>query len=157
MSAIQILVIESNPSLLSLLTQCLRSESEFELVGSALRVAPALALLARTRPEIVVMDVRVPETGLAQALGLFLKQSPQSKIILLADCDETRYGQSVARYGVTACLRKACIATQLIPLVKRVAREACLRRAQPALPLEPKSQSEIFCIAKELSVSHGLS
>lgn len=123
MDAIKVLVVEYNPSLSVLLAQAFCNEPEFGSVSHASQVVHALALLSDKHHDVVVMDVLLPDVGVLDAIALVLQKSPQSKIILLADRDETRYYQSAARYGATACIRKDHLATQLVPLVKQLARQ----------------------------------
>lgn len=123
MDAIRVLVVEHNPSLSTLLAQAFHGESGFGVVSHASQVTHALALLLDKRYDIVVMDVLLPDMGVLDAISLVLEKSPQSKIVLLADRDEARYYQSAARYGATACIRKDHLATQLIPLVIKIAHQ----------------------------------
>ena len=124
MDAITVLVVEHNSSLSVLLEQLLRSEPDIDLVGQASEVAHALALLADKPPAVVVMDVLLPNIGVLEAILLFRAKSPHSKIILLADREESRYHETAVRYGAAACLRKDRIATDLVPLMKQVAQQA---------------------------------
>jgi DNA-binding NarL/FixJ family response regulator len=154
MDAIQVLIVEHNPSLSHLLMQVLVGEHEFELVGHASQVTHALRSLSVKQPDIIVLDVLLPDMGVLEAISLLIERSPRAKIILLADRDEARYHRSAVRYGATACIRKDHIATQLIPLVKYVAHQAHRMKLFSPNMTDKIQRPEIFHTSKETSVSN---
>ncbi|MBI5300804.1 MAG: response regulator transcription factor [Chloroflexi bacterium] len=116
----KLLLIEHNKSLTALIQHVLRADQGLQLVGCASNVHQALQLLATTTPDLILIDAPLPDIGFAEVILLALERAPTSKIILLADDWGTRYLRAAIRYGVSGCVRKDRLATDLIPVAKRL-------------------------------------
>ena len=137
MGKIKLLVVEPSVSLANSLRQVLVNDCGLELVGQVSSATQALGFLACLRPDVIVMDVQLPDMGVLEAISLTIEKSPQVKIILLADHSESRYLTAALRYGASACLRKDLIATDLVRVVK-----IALKAALKAQRIESKRTEE---------------
>lgn len=165
MDKIKLLVVEPSVSLANSLRRVLDNGCGPELVGHAPSATYALGLLACSHPDVVVMDVLLPDMGVLEAISLAIEKSPQVKIILLADHSESRYLTAALRYGASACLRKDQIATQLVPLIRQIAHQiqmmkllgspATRARRNPIIRTTIRSHSpEVSINSKEKILSH---
>lgn len=124
----KLLLIEHNNALAALIQQVVQLDRELRLVGRAANAAQALQLIAATRPDLILVDAPLPDIGFAEIIALALERAPMSKIVLLADDWGTRYFRAAIRYGVSACLCKDRLATDLIPTAHRLMRVALAER-----------------------------
>ncbi len=120
MDKIRLLLVEHNAPLTCQIRQICR-EAGLAVVGEATCAAHAFALIPQIAPDVILMDVLLPDMGVLEAIPLALAHAPAAKVILLADDDETRYQSATERIGACACLRKDLIATELAQLVNVVA------------------------------------
>lgn len=111
--------IENTPFLSSSIDRLL-DESGFTLVGSATSVRQALGMLARHAPDVVIIDIHLPDMCGLDAIPLVLQQAPRAKIILLTDHNDARYQQAATENGAQACLKKTRIGSDLVPLLKQI-------------------------------------
>ena len=115
---IKILVIENHIPLADLLKEILQGEPGSQVIeANCLRTA--FILLADFAPEIVILDLDLPDNWGIQAISLIRQLAPQTPIICLNE-DEQRYDQAAFRQGAQACIRKEFIATDLIPALVQV-------------------------------------
>ncbi|HEY1969038.1 MAG TPA: response regulator transcription factor [Pseudonocardia sp.] len=122
-----------------------------EDVGTA---AEAVAAAARTKPDVVVLDVGLPDRSGLSAIGVITEASPESRILVLTMHDDVAYLREAFVSGALGYVLKAAADVELIQAVHDVA--AGIRYVHPALGaalLEKNSASE----APEESRVSGLS
>ena len=118
----RLLLAENHGPLAGLLKETLLGEPGLELIGEAVNAQAALALLAEARPDVVILDLNLPDMCGLEAIPLLLEGMPSAKVLLLTDQDDQRYQQAAARNGASACVRKDRIASDLVPAVRRALR-----------------------------------
>lgn len=137
----KLLLIEHNNSLAALIQQVIHLDQSLRLVGRASNANQALQLIAATHPDLILVDAPLPDIGFAEIISLALERAPMSKIVLLADDWGTRYLRAAVRYGVSACLCKDRLATDLIPTAKRLMRVTLAERQYiPAVKIRDSHQ-----------------
>lgn len=100
----------------------------FEVVGEASDGEEALTLLGRTRPDVALLDVRMPRlTGLDVLRALPL-HAPRTAVILLTTFDEDAVVLDSVRLGARGFLLKDVSLEQLAEAVRAVARGESLIR-----------------------------
>ena len=113
----KVLAIENNASLSDLLKSLL-NESGLDLIGEANNADQALEMLAECTPDVIVMDIHLPDRCGLEIIPLVLERVPHAKIILLTDQDDLRYEKAAEEKGAHVCLRKDLIATALVMSIK---------------------------------------
>jgi DNA-binding NarL/FixJ family response regulator len=87
--AIRVLVVDDHKIIREGLRLLFAVQPDLELVGEAGNGKEALAMYGELRPDVVVMDVGMPETDGAQATVALLARHPETKVIALSmhsDC-----------------------------------------------------------------------
>ena len=80
----------------------LESEAGFEVVGEAATGPEALALAAKLKPDVVVLDISMPgESGLQIAARL-RASSPEPRVLILSMHDNAEYVLESVRAGPMA-------------------------------------------------------
>jgi DNA-binding NarL/FixJ family response regulator/class 3 adenylate cyclase len=100
----------------------LEAEKDIEVVGDAADGAQALAEARRTRPDVVLMDVRMPELdGIEATRRLLADESSPSKVVMLTTFDMDEYVYEALRAGASGFLLKDVPPEQLVVGIRSVA------------------------------------
>lgn len=99
----------------------LGSEADIEVVGGASNGREAIALCHRTRPDVVLMDIRMPEMdGIAATRELLAGDSP-TRVLILTTFDLDEYVYDAVAAGASGFLLKDTPADDLVKAVRIVA------------------------------------
>jgi DNA-binding NarL/FixJ family response regulator len=101
-----VLIVDDHPTFRATARQLLQAEG-FEVVGEAGDGAAALACVARLRPELVLLDVQLPDLdGFEIALRL-LADDDSPEVVLISSRDASEYGAIVQDCGACGFIPKA--------------------------------------------------
>lgn len=103
------------------LRMVLSGESDIEVVGEAADGDEAAALVGRTAPDVVLMDVRMARVDGLSAARDIIAGHPETRVIVLTTFDEDEYVAEALRIGVAGFLLKVSPPEQLIDAVRTVA------------------------------------
>ena len=103
------------------LRMVLSAEPDLEVVGEAADGAAAVELVEQVRPDVVLMDVRMPVVDGIEGSRRVLAASPQTKVVILTTFGEDEYLEGALRAGVSGFLLKVSPPEQLIEAVRAVA------------------------------------
>jgi DNA-binding NarL/FixJ family response regulator len=118
--AVRTVIADDHQLILLSLRAALEADPGFEVVGETDSGAHVLPLVARTTPELVVMDVRMPGMDGLTALDLLRSRHPEVKVVLLSATDDREVIQSALRRGASGYLLKS-INPDEIPAALRAA------------------------------------
>ncbi|GLW66712.1 DNA-binding response regulator [Actinomadura rubrobrunea] len=104
----------------------LNAQPDIEVVGEAVDGAQALAVVAETRPDVVLMDVRMPVMDGLEATRRLLKDAdpggaPPPKVLMLTTFDLDDYVYEALRAGASGFLLKDASAAELAEAVRIIA------------------------------------
>ncbi|WP_436531627.1 response regulator [Actinoplanes sp. HUAS TT8] len=94
---------------------------DIEVVGEAADGSQALAVVAQTRPDVVLMDVRMPGLDGIEATRRIRSGPHQARVIILTTFDLDEYVLAGLRAGASGFLLKDALAADLISAVRVVA------------------------------------
>ena len=103
------------------LRMVLTAEPDIEVVGEAADGGAAVGVVEQTAPDVVLMDVRMPEVDGIEGARRVLAQSPEVKVVVLTTFDEDEYVEAALRAGVSGFLLKVAPPERLIEAVRTVA------------------------------------
>jgi len=119
---IRVLIVDDHEVVRVGLRALLERRPNLEVVGEAGSVAEAVEVAARTRPDVVVMDVRLPDGSGVEACREIRQMDPRIKVVMLtafAD-DEAIVGSVMA--GASGYVLKQTRSQGLIEAIERAAR-----------------------------------
>ncbi|MEJ2860486.1 response regulator transcription factor [Actinomycetospora flava] len=97
------------------------AQDDMEVVGEAADGDAAVATVARTHPDVVLLDIRMPRRdGLSAARELLAAASPP-RIVVLTTFDEDAHVAEALRLGVSGFLLKVAPPHQLLDAIRTVA------------------------------------
>ena len=114
-------VVEDHPLFCDGVIQCLNAEPDFEVVGqwrSGVIDPPALAALA---PEIVLMDIELPEVSGIEATRLIRTALPDVRVIMLTAFADADLLFAAMQAGAVGYLLKHTRAPDLVVQLRRIA------------------------------------
>lgn len=117
-----VLLVDDSSAFLRVATQFLQAHAELLVVGQVLGGKEALAQAEALRPDVVLVDLAMPDLpGLALIPRLRAAQ-PEMGIIALTLLDADGYRQAALAAGADEFVAKAALGTDLLPAIRRVAR-----------------------------------
>jgi DNA-binding NarL/FixJ family response regulator len=149
----------------------LKAEPDIEVVGEAEDGADAVEAAQRLRPDVVLMDVRMPEVdGIEATRRLLSGPDPRPRVLVLTTFDLDEYVYEALRAGASGFLLKDAPEDQLVAAIRvaadggaifspavtrRLIEEFARReRAEPPPALEELTQREVEVLRL---VARGLS
>lgn len=122
MNLIRILIVDDQSLFRESLHAYLAMQKEFEVVGEALHGQEALRLVGIHKPDVVLMDVRMPVLDGVETARLLHEEHPDCKIIMLTTFDDDEYVFEALRNGAVGYLLKDTSAEKLLEALRAVAR-----------------------------------
>jgi two-component system, NarL family, response regulator NreC len=92
----------------------------FEIAGEAEDGVEAVRLAEKHQPDVVVLDLAMPNMNGITAVGHIRKVSPRTKIVLLTMYTEEHHVLQALRAGVKACVTKTQAVEHLIVAIREV-------------------------------------
>ena len=168
---IRVLVVDDQAMVREGFTALLDADPEIQVVGDAADGAAAVAAARRLKPDVILMDVRMPEMdGLEATRRILADGSDETKVVMLTTFDIDEYVYEAIQAGASGFLLKDAPAATLVEAVKVVAAGDALlapsvtRRLISALARRPRVTSsqgldELTDREKEvlIEVARGLS
>ncbi|HEX6497609.1 MAG TPA: response regulator transcription factor, partial [Micromonosporaceae bacterium] len=122
-SMVRVLVVDDQVLIRAGLAALIRAAPGFEVVGEASNGNEAVALAAGTRPDVILMDVRMPEMGGITATRRILDnaRTDPPRILMLTTFDLDEYVLDALRAGASGFLLKDTPPERLLPAIQMVA------------------------------------
>ena len=119
---IRILSVEDHPVFREGLATIIGSQPDMLLVAQASNAVEAVAEFRRHRPDITLMDLRLPGTNGTDTLIAIRGEFPRARIIMLTTSDSDGEIQRAMRAGASAYILKSMPKDELLNVVRSVHR-----------------------------------
>lgn len=100
----------------------LAAQADMEIVGEASNGREAVELAERLRPDVVVMDVAMPELNGIEATRRLVSSSPRTRVLALSMHKDSVYVREILRAGARGYLLKDAIDRDLLAAVRALGR-----------------------------------
>ena len=117
---IRILSVEDHPVFREGVRAIIGSQPDMLLVAQACNAVEAVAEFRRHRPDITLMDVRLPGTNGTDALLTIRGEFPQARVIMLTTSDSDGEIQRALRAGAAAYILKSTPKNELLAVIRSV-------------------------------------
>lgn len=147
---IRVLVADDSPTARALLVQILSSDPEIRVVGEARNGVEAVEMTRRIKPDLVTMDVHMPQMDGLEATREIMATAPTPIVIVTGSTQAREVESSMAtlRLGALDVLVKPpspdapgfeAAARDLVAMVKAMAQVKVVRHWRPSSPAVPKA------------------
>jgi DNA-binding NarL/FixJ family response regulator len=93
-----VLIVDDHPSFRSTARQLLEAEG-FDVIGEAENGESALACVARLKPEVVLLDVQLPDMDGFEVATRLCSNGHRAKVVLTSSRDVSEFGSLIATCG----------------------------------------------------------
>jgi two-component system, NarL family, response regulator len=132
-NTIRILIADDHPIIREGLSAILRSENDIELIAEAVDGAQAYELYDRHLPDVLMLDLRMPEKdGLQVITELMSTRRPKPQIIVMSAYETEDDIRRAFRAGAKGYLVKGTQPEQILEAVRRVAKGEALASSKIA-------------------------
>jgi DNA-binding NarL/FixJ family response regulator len=119
---IRVLVADDQPLMRAAFEMTLRTEEDIDLVGEASDGLEAVEQARRLRPDVILMDVRMPGMDGVEATRILAAEDQTTKILILTTFDIDEYVIEAIRAGASGFLLKDVRPSELVEAIRIVAR-----------------------------------
>jgi two-component system, NarL family, response regulator NreC len=119
--SIKILVVDDHKITRDGLSALIDKQPDMEVVGEASNGREAIELARDMSPDVIIMDISMPDLNGIDATSQILAESPKCKIIALSMYSDSRYVKGMLKAGVSGYLVKSCAFDELVKAITVVA------------------------------------
>ena len=119
---IRVLIADDQELIRQSLSFVLDAQADIEMVGTASNGREAIEQVRKEKPDVVLMDIRMPEVDGVECTRLIKAAYPQIKVIILTTFDDDEYVFGALRYGASGYLLKGVSVSELANAVREVVR-----------------------------------
>lgn len=146
-SKVSVMLVDDHEIVRTGLRALLDKREALTVVAEAGSVAEAVSAASQHRPDVIVMDIRLPDGNGVEACREILGEMPETKVIMLTSYadDEAVYGSIMA--GACGYLLKQTRGQNLAEAIERVARGESL--------LDPSVTEKVLARMRSLAAGEG--
>jgi len=122
MTPIRLMIVDDHPVVRDGLRGMLANDPELDVVGEASDGAEALGLVEALRPDVILMDLRMPRMGGAAAIKALAERGAEARVLVLTTYDTDRDVVPALEAGATGYLLKDAPRDELVRAIRAAAR-----------------------------------
>lgn len=106
MERLRVLLVDDSPEMRHLLRMILRRDDRFEVVGEAGDGREAVEQAERVRPDLVLLDLRMPVMDGYEALPLLRERHPAARVVVVSGLDPLHAAPKALALGAHGYIEK---------------------------------------------------
>lgn len=118
---LSVLLVDDHEGFINAAVRHLRRLDWVEIAGSASNGIEAIAQCEALRPDVVLMDLAMPEMGGLQATRLIKAQDAPPFIVIASHFDDAEHREHALRAGADAFVSKLSYIHDVMPLLEKLA------------------------------------
>jgi DNA-binding NarL/FixJ family response regulator len=144
----RVLIADDHGIVRSGLRLLLERQPDIEVVAEASDGAEARDIAVRERPDLAILDVKMPKLTGLQATREIKAQSPETAVLILSMHDDARYVDEALAAGASGYVVKTQADTDLLAAVRAVERGESFPTPASAGELTPREQEIVKLVAE---------
>ena len=116
---LRLLVVDDHDAFLNAAERQLRRVGEVRIVGRGRNGIEAVALADELKPDLVVLDLAMPEMGGLQATRLIKAQDEPPFVVIASHFDDAEHREHAQRAGADAFVSKLNYIAELLPVIEQ--------------------------------------
>jgi two-component system response regulator DevR len=121
MTRARVLIIDDHPVVRQGIKSLLSNYDTFEVVGEAATAEAAIAQFRSSRPDVVLLDIRLAKDSGLEVLDSILDDDPEARVLMLSSFDDDEYVERSLRAGALGYVLKGDSDAQLVSAIEAVA------------------------------------
>ena len=118
----RVLVVDDHAVVRAGLALLVDSADDLEAVGEAGSARDAVFEARTTKPDVILLDVMMPDQSGIDVIPQLLKEHPETKVLVLSMQDDPRYVREAFEVGASGYVLKEAADTELVTAIREVAR-----------------------------------
>jgi len=132
---VRVILVDDIQQTRETIARSLRFQENIEVIGSANSGLQAIHLARELKPDVIIMDVNMPDMDGIAATAIIKRDLPATEVVVLTVQDDMDYMRRAMLAGARDFLAKPPMIDDLVQSVLRAGQQAhSLREKQPALP-----------------------
>ena len=119
---IRVLIVDDHPMVAQGIQAVLEDHQNIEVVGMLHNGRAAIDMLPRLAPDVILMDLNMPEMGGLTATEIVLEQSPGTHVLILSMHDSPEYISSALSHGAMGYVLKDVPTDEIAEAIETVMR-----------------------------------
>jgi two-component system, NarL family, response regulator NreC len=119
--SIRILIVDDHAVVRAGLRMLIDAQDDLEAVGEAGSARDAIFQARSLKPDVVLMDVVMPDQSGLEVLPRLLEEHPQAKVLVLSMQDEPQYVRQAFAAGANGYVLKEAADTEVVSAIRLVA------------------------------------
>jgi DNA-binding NarL/FixJ family response regulator len=120
MDSIRTLLVDDSREFLRAASQFLSGDSGINIIGKCLSTKEALEQLGNLNPDLILMDLAMPEINGLEATQLIKNRPNAPRIIILTMHDTPEYRQASKAVSADGFVAKSDFGLELVPMIKDI-------------------------------------
>ncbi|MFO7527190.1 MAG: UvrY/SirA/GacA family response regulator transcription factor [Marinobacter sp.] len=116
---ISVLVVDDHELVRSGITRMLADNPDIDVVGQASSGEDAIEFVRKQRPDIVLMDIRMPGIGGLEATRRILRIDDSIRVIVVTACADDPYPTRVMQSGASAYITKGADIQEMVRAIRQ--------------------------------------
>ena len=121
MKTIKILIVDDHPIMREALQTAFEGEDDLEMIGEAPDAIKALKMLETIKPDVIMMDMLLPEMSGLEAIERIIGADPQAKILVLSSMEDEERIVAAIQAGALGYFPKTAPRDYLLEAIRKVA------------------------------------
>jgi len=117
---LRILIADDNQLVRRGIAGLLANEKDCEVCGEAAEAAETIQKASELQPDLVLLDVSMPDTNGLEIARRLRKQSSTLRILMISQHDQQQLLPRSLEAGANGCVDKSRIATDLLPTIRNI-------------------------------------
>ena len=118
---IRVILVDDHALVRQGFRRILEDDPGFAVIGEAGSAQEGVALARQTRPDVVLMDMSMPDANGIHAAREILRDRPETRVLVLSMYSDAQYVRSALDAGVSGYILKSALETDLTRAVRAVA------------------------------------
>jgi DNA-binding NarL/FixJ family response regulator len=117
---LKVLLADDHRLMLAGIKRALEAADDIEIVGEAYSGSQVLPLVSRTNPDVVLLDLRMPEMDGLACLELIRKRHPEVKVVVLSVFSDSEHIETALKRGACGYIVKTVNPIDLPSAIRQV-------------------------------------
>ncbi len=152
MGKLRVLIADDHQLMLEAVRLALAEQDDMEIVAEARRGTQVLPKIGATNPDVVLLDVRMPDMDGLACLELIRKRHPDVKVIMLSGSDDPDVIEAALRRGASAFVTKQIDPRDLSSAIRQAVEGTVFQAIGASADLAPTAAQTAGLTDKELAV-----